>query len=60
MDTSSLNLDDGSVSLGKCILTLTTGRHNRSGQCLWKIGREAEPGEPPLRMLGKKSVAGRG
>jgi len=36
MDTSSADLDDSSVSLGNCILTPTTGRHNRAqSQCWW-------------------------
>src|SRR5580692_10986123 len=58
MDTSSLDLDDSSVSLGNGILTPTTGRHNPRSQNLWKVGGKSEPAERPLRVLCEDRITG--
>jgi len=57
MDTSSLDLDDSSLSLGNGILTLTTGRHNPRGRGLWKVGGESEPAERPRGMAAHERLA---
>src|SRR3974390_2988301 len=54
----SRDMDDSSVSLGPCILTLTIGRHNPRGGFLWKLGSKPEARQRPPRVHGDYGVPG--